>query len=127
MELRHWHDKHQMSTFNKYASVRYHNMRLLKIIHLILTFYKNFFLATSLITIGCIIPSYKFGTETFFAIFWCKIAGLAFVFYFIKTYKSKEFYYYQNLGISKTLLWLSTFTIDFILFILSLVITYKLR
>jgi hypothetical protein len=102
-------------------------MRYLKVIRLILTFYSSFFLATALITVCCISISWRWGISTFTPVFWFKLITLAIVYYFIRTYKSKEFYYYQNLGVSKTVLWTSTLAVDLIIFLLSMLTTYKLR
>jgi len=102
-------------------------MKLLKIIKLILTFYRSFFVATTSITICCIWIFQKNGISSYFALFWFKIATLGLIYFFIKTYKSKEIYYYQNLGVSKILLWTSTLTLDFTLFILSIITTYKIN
>ena len=103
------------------------NMRLLKKIKLITTFYRSFFIATSTVTISCIWIFQKYGMPTFFALFWFKIATLGLVYYFIKNSKAKEIYYYQNLGIPKIILWSSTLIFDFVLLIISIIITYKIR
>lgn len=102
-------------------------MQLLKFIRLILTFYKNFFLASFIITAVCAQIFWKYGIETFAVLFWFKIITLALIFYFIKTYKAKEFYYYQNLGISKITLWITTLVTDFALFVILLALTYKIK
>ena len=102
-------------------------MKPLKTLRLILTFYRSFFLATSLITIACISIFWKYGISTFTALFWFKMVTLALVYYFIRTTKTKEFYYYQNLGVSKVLLWTSTLTFDVVIFLCSLILTYKIR
>lgn len=102
-------------------------MRFLKTIKLITTFYRSFFIATSAITICCIWIFQKYGISTFFAIFWFKIITLGLIYYFIKNYKAKEIYYYQNLGISKIVLWSSILAFDFALFIVSIIITYKIN
>ena len=103
------------------------NMRLLKIIKLIATFYRSFFIATSAITVCCIWIFQDYGISTYFALFWFKIATLGLVYYFIKDYKAKDIYYYQNLGVSKVVLWSSTLIFDFSLFLVSIIITYKIR
>jgi len=102
-------------------------MRLLKIIRLILTFYRNFFLAAFVITSCCVEIFWKYGVDIFLEIFWFKLFTLALIFYFIKKFKTKEFYYYQNLGVSKAILWITTLTFDLVLFIFLLILTYKIR
>jgi len=102
-------------------------MRVAKTIRLILTFYKNFLLASLIITAGCVCIFWKYGFTTFLVLFWFKVATLALIYYFINNYKSKEYYYYQNLGISKVLLWAFTLTFDFTLFIFLIIQTSHLR
>lgn len=102
-------------------------MQPLKTIKLILTFYKSFFLANFIITLGCLRPFWLFGFQSFMAIFWFKTGTLVIIYHFIKTYKNKEFYYYQNLGISKFFLWSATLTFDFTLFIFLIIIAYKFK
>lgn len=100
------------------------NLRLLQ---LIITFYRNFFIASTAITICCVWLFNRNGITTFFPLFWFKIVTLALIFYFIKEYKKREIFYYNNLGISQNLLWFSTLSFDLILFIVSLIITYKIN
>ena len=52
---------------------------------------------------------------------------MATIFWFINSYKSKEYYYYWNLGISKTILWTTTLLFDFALFIFLIVQLYKFK
>jgi type III secretory pathway component EscU len=80
-----------------------------------------------MITVACIWLFYKYGISSYSALFWLKIVTLGLIYYFVKKYKSKEIYYYQNLGISKTTLWVSTLAIDFCIFIGSLILTYHFR
>jgi hypothetical protein len=101
-------------------------MKLLTFIRLIVTFYKNFLPATFSITASCIAIFWEYGLIVVPTLFWFKVITLAMVFFFIRTYKVKEFYYYQNLGISEMVLWVATFSFDFVLFIVSLIITYQL-
>jgi hypothetical protein len=102
-------------------------MQLLKTIKLIATFYKSFVIASLLITACCLGLFRKYGFGIFEALFWLKIVTLAITFYFINKYKRKEFYYFQNLGISKVLLWCTTLIFDFSLFILGIIEMYKFK
>jgi hypothetical protein len=102
-------------------------MQHLKTLRLILTFYRSFLFATSIITTACISIFWKYGISTFATLFWFKIITLALVYFFIRTHKAKEFYYYQNLGVSKTLLWTSTLIFDFTIFLFSIITTYKIN
>lgn len=102
-------------------------MQLLKTIRLLWTFYKSFLLASLAITGCCLWLFYNYGFSIFTALFWLKIATLGVIYYFINSYKSKEYYYYQNLGISKRLLWAVTLTFDFTLFLFLITQTYKYK
>ncbi len=102
-------------------------MQILKTARLVLLFYRSFFVATNLITASCIAIFYQNGLESFFAIFWFKLITLALIYYFMKSIKAKQFYYYQNLGVSKVVLWTSAFALDFVLFIISLIITHQIK
>ena len=53
--------------------------------------------------------------------------SLGLTYYFINSYKNKEYYYYQNLGVSKSFLWAVTLTFDFALFIFLIIQTYHLK
>jgi len=70
---------------------------------------------------------WKYGFSIFVVLFWFKIASLGLIFYFINNYKNKEYYYYQNLGVSKVLLWATTLAFDFALFIFLIIQTYKFK
>lgn len=79
------------------------------------------------ITICSLSLFWKHGFDIFVGLFWLKIATLGATYYIINIYKNKEYYYYQNLGVSKTLLWVSTLTFDFAVFIFLIIITYKFK
>jgi len=102
-------------------------MKVSKTIRLIITFYKSFFLATSLITGCCLVLFYEYGLSIFAVLCWLKVITLGITFYFINSYKNKEYYYYQNLGISKPLLWTTTLIFDFALFIFLIMQLYKFK
>lgn len=93
----------------------------------ILDFYQSFSYTSILITIVCVFFTCKFGIGAFAPLFWFKITTLGLIYYIIKTYKSDEFYYYKNLGLTKRILWISAMLIDLGLFILLLIISLKLR
>ena len=102
-------------------------MRLLITIRLLWTFYKSFVLVSMVITICCVKAIWETGVSFFGLIFWGKLATLGLIFYFINSYKNKEYYYYQNLGVSKILLWVTTLSFDFFLFLLLTIVAYKLK
>ena len=102
-------------------------MRLFKTIPLIWSFYKSFLLLSLVITTCCLSIFWKYGFSAFIVLFWLKIITLGLTYYFINSYKNKEYYYYQNLGVSKVLLWTVTLTFDFALFIFLIIQTYHLK
>ena len=69
---------------------------------------------------------WEYGMSIYAVLFWFKLFTLGVVFVFIRSYKSKEFYYYLNLGLSRTVLWISTFCFDFSLFLFLLSRIHKL-
>ena len=102
-------------------------MQPVKTIKLIWTFYKSFLLASSVITACCVSLFWKYGFSIFFELFWFKTATLGLTFYFINGYKNKEYYYYQNLGVSRGLLWTTTLIFDFSLFIFLISQTFRFK
>jgi len=102
-------------------------MRILKTIRLIWTFYRSFFLLSLLLTTCSLILFWEYGLGIFAELFWLKIVTLAITFYFINSNKNKEYYYYQNLGLSKGLIWATSVIFDFVLFIFLIILIYKLR
>jgi ABC-type multidrug transport system ATPase subunit len=73
-----------------------------------------------LITLVCLSLFLEFGSDIFFVLLWLKLSATAIIFFFIRTYKRPEFYYYQNLGLSRTFLWTTTLVFDFFLYLLLL-------
>lgn len=102
-------------------------MRILKTIKLIWTFYQSCLLYSLLINISCLVLFYQYGFGIFTVLFWFKIITLGISYYFINSNKQKEYYYYRNLGVSKSLLWTSTLIFDFVLFIFLIIQTYQLK
>lgn len=80
-------------------------MQLLKLIRLSWRFYRNFFLLSVVVTALCAKIFWVNGFAGFFGIFWCKVISLCLTYYLINERKKNEYYYYQNLGISKAILW----------------------
>lgn len=95
-------------------------MRLITTIKPVFTFYKSFFAAAFLITLLCCLLFIEFGNGILPALHWLKLSTTAIIFFYISTYKNKEFYYYHNLGLSKRYLWSRTLSIDLALYVLLL-------
>jgi len=93
---------------------------------LLLTFYRSFFFPNFLITLICAALLWEYGLSIFTTLFWLKLSSMALVFYYIRSYKKKEFYYYQSLGLTRSFLWISTLSFDLALYIFLLVRAYKL-
>ena len=96
-------------------------MRKLK---LITRFYSGIFVANILVTFSClfIIGFYQAkGIEIIGILFWFKISTLFAIFYLSVLYRKHELYYYQNLGISKLLLGISTSIFDFSLWLILII------
>jgi len=91
-------------------------MRSTKKIRLIVYFYRSFGLLSSLITLACMGLFWEYGFSIFSTLLWFKLATLFIIFWFIRSYKSREFYYYQNLGMTKLLLWGVTLGFDLLVY-----------
>jgi hypothetical protein len=97
-------------------------LQILKTIPLLWTFYKNYCFLSALVTFFCVRAFWLHGFTSFTGIFWFKILTLGVTFFFVNQLKKKEYYYYQNLGIGKKLLWTATLSFDFVLFIILLIL-----
>ncbi len=91
------------------------------------TFYRSFLLFSLLVTVACLNLFWKNGTSILVVLFWFKITTLGLTYYFINSYKSKEYYYYFNLGVSKVMLWTATLCFDFALFLFLIIQIYQFR
>lgn len=102
-------------------------MILLKHIRILWMFYKNIALLSILITGFCIRTFWHFGFESFFSIFWAKVITLTITVLLVDSLKKKEYFYYQNAGFSKSILWSIILVFDIALFLSAIVITHKLK
>ncbi len=90
----------------------------MKTIRLVFLFYKSFAFFSLLMTgISVWLVSSK-GWAAFSAVFWLKIITTGLVFWVVSSIKEKEFYYFQNLGLSKMRLWVYSLGLDFGIFVL---------
>ena len=69
---------------------------------------------------------YEYGMSIFAVLFWLKVSTLGLTVVFIRSYKNKEFYYYQNLGLSQVFLWSSTLSFDLSGYFILLILLHKL-
>ena len=93
-------------------------MRIVKTIELLWTFYKSFLFVSLFFTALGLQLTWKYGFSVFWNVLWLKLATLALTWFFTNEFKSKEYYYYHNLGLSKTLLWVTIILFDLAVFIL---------
>ena len=101
-------------------------MHYLRKAKLIWTFCNGFLFALLFITACSLLLFFKFGFS-FFSVFWFKLITQGIVFYLVNDYRQKEYYYYLNTGISKRGLWAPILSLDFLLFLLLVILTYKIR
>jgi hypothetical protein len=95
---------------------------------LITRFYSGIFLANFLVTLSCVFLLWSFGAKAHDIrgiLFWYKVITIAMIFSLSIHYKKQELYYYQNLGVSKSLLGFSTSIFDFMLWLILTLITLK--
>jgi hypothetical protein len=93
----------------------------------LLSFYQSFLFVSLIIDLVCIFVIWKTNFNLFMAMLWFKIVAMAIVIFYISEYRHRDFYYYQNIGISKRFLWLGTLSMDFLSFFFSSFLIYKLR
>lgn len=97
----------------------------IKTLRILWTFYNSYIVSTVVLSAICVYMFTKLGPGALTLITWFKIFTSGIIIYYINNYKNKEFYYYQSLGLSKKQLWGSTMTIDFLLYIVAIVIAFK--
>lgn len=100
---------------------------IMKYVRSILTFYKSFAALSLFITACCLCILYTWGIGTLTELIWFKILTLIAIFYHFRSHKKAEFYYYKNIGISRSVLWFNAFTVDVGLFIFLISFVIKFR
>ena len=94
---------------------------------LILTFYQSFFFVSTIITMACLYITYIHGLKALSSLLLLKIMSLGLIFLYLSKYKRRDFFYYQNLGISRLKLWVYSMTLDVLVFILLIILTLFAR
>lgn len=94
---------------------------------IIATFYSGFIWPSAVVTLSCAVTYYLNGYAILGTLVWIKIILNTLTAYFIHSFRPREYYYYQNLGFSKSILWSLTFIVDFILFVLILLLAGFIR
>lgn len=93
----------------------------MKAIRSLASFYLGFLPAAWVLSFICIgvfhwlYPGY--GWSPFMYLFWFKIVSMGLIWYATDQYRRHTYYYYFNLGFSKTFLWAVTLGLDFGLFL----------
>jgi len=100
---------------------------MVKKLRLLITFYKSFAYASIAITLTPLYWAYTRGFVLFMPLLWVKIITSAMIFYLVYSFKKEEFYYYKNLGIAKKYLWIGTFSIDFMIFLILTISAFIIR
>ena len=98
-------------------------MLKLRTIRLVLSFYKSYVIASSLISVSSAFILSSYGVNTLASLFWFKVITTTFIAFYINGYKRREFYYYQNLGISPSYLWTCSLMLDMVLFVALLILS----
>jgi hypothetical protein len=99
----------------------------MRAIRLIFTFYKSFAFASLLITMACVSIIYKSGISAFTVLFWFKIVTLGLIFAYLHSFKKDVYYYFINLGLTRKHLWVASLSFDFLLFLILITLTLKIR
>lgn len=94
-------------------------------LRLLLTFYQNFSIPSLIVSAICSFAFFKLGISFLTSLIWFKVITLSLFLYFVNNYKRKEYYYYQNLGMSKHSLIGWTVTADLSLFFFMLIFSDK--
>lgn len=90
--------------------------KLKRNIRILVAFYSYFWIPSVVINLLFAMAYLRDGYQALISAFWIKLVLNAVTVYAIHTFKSKEFYYYRNLGFTNTTLWTSAFIADFVLF-----------
>jgi hypothetical protein len=94
---------------------------------LLATFYRTYWLAAWFINLCCISITWQYGASVVAPVTWLKVVAMAVILYSINAWRSKEYYYYHNLGISKWMLWATTLGFDFSAFVCCIIFTLSLQ
>lgn len=96
---------------------------MIKKIHLLWAFYLNFAAALLVVNGVSSYTFYESGMKSLTIILCLKVISSCAIVFYINSYKKKDFYYYQNRGLSRSFLWNYTLSADFISLIFLLFLT----
>ena len=98
-----------------------------RFIRIVATFYSGCIWPSAVVTLSCAVTYYLNDYSILGTLVWIKIILNALTAYFVHSFRPREYYYYQHLGFSRRTLWSVTFVLDFILFLLILLLTGFIR
>jgi hypothetical protein len=99
---------------------------MLKQVRLLTSFYIGFAAPSILITLSCSYLLFSLGITAIVYLFWFKIATTLIFYFSVNAYKKKEYFYYQNLGLSKQKLWCINLTLDVLILIVCFITALNL-
>lgn len=99
---------------------------MLRTIRTALTFYKTILPSSVIISGVSLFVAERTDFNLFMMAFWAKIIITALVCLAVSEYKRQEFYYYQNLGISRKMLWTIIGSLDIFIFLLLAFLVYNM-
>lgn len=89
-------------------------------------FYKTFAPVSWLLTFLCVQLLYTAGTETWGTAILLKLFSYFFIYIIVRYNRRKEMFFYYNLHLPATLLWLAGFSADFLFFNLCMLIATRI-
>lgn len=89
-------------------------------------FYKTFAPVSWLLTFLCVQLLYTAGTETWATAILLKLFSYFFIYIIVRYNRCKEMFFYYNLHLPATLLWLASFSADFLFFNLCMLIATRI-
>lgn len=97
-----------------------------RLIRCLYTFYQSHFFVGLFISLSCMWMYHALGNHAIPFLCWFKGITQGIFVYAVNQRKRKEFFYYHNLGVSKTLLWGTTISIDLFLFVMLMFLAHKI-
>jgi hypothetical protein len=91
-------------------------MNMRRVPKLLWTFYRYSVVPNVLMTLVCAALFWEYGPSIFAAQLFLKVVTVAVVSFFVRSHYGREFYYYQNLGLSRVFLWTTTLSFDLLIY-----------
>jgi hypothetical protein len=99
---------------------------MVKQVRLLTSFYVGFAAPSILITLSCSYLLFSLGIAALVYVFWFKIATTVVFYISINAYKNKEYFYYQNLGLSRQKLWFFNLALDVLILVVCFITALNL-